>query len=432
MKTSFPFRGLRRFLILWSSQSLSALGSAMTSFALIIWVYQQKGTATSVALLSACTYLPSVLLCFAAGALADRWDKKRMMLVCDLLAALGTVSVALLYCTNSLQIWHLFGINFLISLMNAFQKPASYVATSLLAPKAQYARASGLQSLSGSLISILTPALAAAVLAFGGLEAVLLFDLASFAAAFLTLLFAIELPGIPAADATPSLPFAQSCMEGFQFLREHAALLRLILFFSLINLLAFMGGGGSLLSALILARTGGDQNALGFVMSAVGLGTLVGSILVTLRPVAKSRTRAVFLSCALAFALCDPLLAVGRSASVWVVAAFAGNLPLPSLNANLNTIMRTHVPLSMQGRVFSARDTLQYATVPLGLLIGGIMADRVLEPLLAASLPLQRLLSPLVGNGRGAGLAFMFLVTGLLGCILSLLSLRDPVYDELQ
>jgi MFS family permease len=111
MKKITMFIGLRDFFILWSSQSVSKLGTAMTSFALIIWVYNQKGTASSITILSICTLVPSILFSFVAGTLADRWDKKRIMLFADFLAAMGTVTVLILFRTNTLQIWHLYIIN---------------------------------------------------------------------------------------------------------------------------------------------------------------------------------------------------------------------------------------------------------------------------------------------------------------------------------
>lgn len=162
--------GLRNFLILWSGQAVSSLGSSMTSFALIIWAYQQQGTVMSVSLLAFCSYLPSILFSFLAGAITDRWDKKKIMLVSDSVAACGTLTVLLLYQTGSLAIWHLYAVNFILGFMNAFQIPASTVAVSLLAPKEQYTRVSGLQNFSNSLVTILTPALATAVLSFGRSE----------------------------------------------------------------------------------------------------------------------------------------------------------------------------------------------------------------------------------------------------------------------
>ena len=431
MKYLNSFREMKHFLILWSSQAISSLGSSMTGFALIIWVYEQQGTATSVALLSLFTYLPAILFCFIAGTLADRWDKKKVMLVCDLIAALGTVTVFTLYMTGRLQIWHLYLVNFLISFMNAFQAPASYVATSLLVPKEHYVRAGGLQAFSGSVVSIMTPALATAVLAFAGLRAVFIIDLITFGAAFTTLLFFIKLPPVPAASEEAKPGFWQSCTGGLRFLRDHKILLKIILFFAFINLLAYLTGFG-IMPAMILARTGNDRTILGMVSTALGLGTLTGSLLVTLMKPPKSRTRTVFLACAVSFAICNPGWAIGRTVWVWTAAAFAGNLPLPFLNANLTTIMRTKVPIEMQGRVFAARDTVQYSTVPLGLFLAGFLADYVFEPFMQTGSPFQEAMAFLVGSGKGAGMALMFLITGILGCVTSLLSLRDKSYKVLD
>ena len=108
MKQLHSFHNLRKFIILWLGQSVSALGSAMTNYALIIWAYQQQGTASSIAMLSVCSYLPSVLFCFLAGTIADRWDKKKIMLASDFVAACGTAAVFLLYTTGALRVWHLY------------------------------------------------------------------------------------------------------------------------------------------------------------------------------------------------------------------------------------------------------------------------------------------------------------------------------------
>lgn len=107
----------------------------MTGFALIVWSYRQQGSALSTAMLSVCTYAPYVLLSVFAGALSDRWGRKRTMLVCDTLAALSTVAVMALLATNRLQLWHLYGINAFNGLMNTVQQPAGDVAITLLTPR---------------------------------------------------------------------------------------------------------------------------------------------------------------------------------------------------------------------------------------------------------------------------------------------------------
>ena len=139
-------RELRSFLILWLTQSFSALGSAMTGFALIIWSYQAKGSALTTALLSVCSYGPYVLMSIFAGAISDRLNRKVVMLVCDTFAALSTVVTMVLLRGGHLEIWHLYLLNALNGLMNTVQQPASDVATTLLIPRKYYQMASGMRS----------------------------------------------------------------------------------------------------------------------------------------------------------------------------------------------------------------------------------------------------------------------------------------------
>jgi len=160
------FKQLHSFLLLWGSQTVSQLGTAMTDYAVIIWVYSREGTASSVTLLTVCVFLPTIFFRFLAGGVVDRRNKKHIMLIADLVAACGSLAVLALHSADVLQVWHLYVINFLLSLMNAFQEPASFVAVSLLVPEEHYARAGGLQGFSGAAVSILAPALGALLLAW--------------------------------------------------------------------------------------------------------------------------------------------------------------------------------------------------------------------------------------------------------------------------
>ncbi len=169
-------RELRTFLILWITQSFSALGSAMTNFALVIWSYQQQGSALATSLLAICSYAPYVVLSIFAGALSDRRNKKTTMLLCDCFAALCSIMVLFLLTVGKLQLWHLYLLNTLNGLMNTVQQPASEVSISLLTPQKHYQKVSGMRSLSNSLVTILTPVLATAVLSFTSIQFVILID----------------------------------------------------------------------------------------------------------------------------------------------------------------------------------------------------------------------------------------------------------------
>ena len=423
------FKQLHSFLLLWGSQTVSQLGTAMTDYAVIIWVYSQRGTASSVTLLTVCTFLPTIFFRFLAGSMVDRQNKKRIMLIADLVAACGTLAVFVLHSAEVLQIWHLYVINFLLSLMNAFQEPASFVAVSLLVPKEHYARAGGLQGFSGAAVSILAPALGALLLAAGGLDLVLMIDLATFAVAFLVLLFLIRIPE-PERQATEEEPFSETCLAGIRWLKDHTAILRITLFLAVINFLAKLGNDG-MLSPFILGRTGNNQSVLGMVESFTALGVLAGSLLATTMKPVKKRTRLIFIATGLVFAG-NIFQSLTSRPWLWCAAAFGSYLMAAVMNVNMDILMREKVPMEMQGRVFSAKSTLQNFTIPPALLLGGLLADTVFEPFMGTDLPAQRVLSGLFGTGKGAGIGLMFFAVGLAGMAVSFTRLRKPGYRELD
>lgn len=185
---------LHEFLILWITQAFSSLGSSMTNFALVIWSYQQQGSALSTALLAVCSYAPYVVMSIFAGALSDKWNKKITMLISDSVAAICSIAVMVLLLMGRLEIWHLYVLNGVNGLMNTIQQPAADVA-----------------------ITLLTPILATAALAFWGLQAVIWIDLATFAAAFLTLLCFIKIPQVPREEEQKETVL-QSAFSGLRYL----------------------------------------------------------------------------------------------------------------------------------------------------------------------------------------------------------------------
>ena len=423
------YKQLHSFLLLWGSQTVSQLGTAMTDYAIIIWVYSQRGTASSVTLLTVSTFLPTIFFRFLAGSVVDRKNKKRIMLVADLLAACGTLAVYVLHSAEVLQIWHLYVINFLLSLMNAFQEPASFVAVSMLVPKEYYARAGGLQGFSGAAVSILAPALGALLLACGGLGTVLIVDLATFAVAFLVLLFLIRIPE-QERKKTEEESFSETCLAGIRYLKEHSAILKIILFLAVINFLAKLGNDG-MLSPFVLGRTGNNQAVLGAVQSSVAAGLLAGSLLTTLTKPAKKRIPLIFITTGLIFSG-NIILSLTSQPWLWCAASVWSYLLAAVMNVNLDTLMREKVPLEIQGRVFSAKSTLQNFTIPIALLLGGLLADTVFEPFMTTDSPAQQALSGLFGTGKGAGIGLMFFIIGIAGMLISFTRLRKPVYRELD
>ena len=420
---------LRSYLLLWLTQSFSALGSGMTSFALVLWLYQTSGSALQTALTSVCSYAPYVIMSIFAGALSDRWDKKRTMLVCDLMAALSTVIILVLYKTGRLAPAHLYLLNALNGLMNTVQKPASDVAASLLAPKEYYQKTSGLRSFSSSLTTILTPVLASAVYAFGGMNVVIAFDLFTFMTAFAVLLLFIRIPQPPTA-AEKKEKLLVSARAGLEWLRQNPLILKLIFFLAWINLVA--SAFDAALPAYLLSAANGGETVLGTVRAFAGIATLIGSIIVTLMPKPKDRVRMVCITLMISMSTENFLLAFGHTPLIWCIGSILGWVSIPVMNANLDVIMRTTIPAEMQGRVFSCRNTLQFFTIPLGFVLGGWLIDDCFEPMMARTAA-DGLAARLFGTGKGSGAAAFFLLLGAAGvmvCIWYWIRLRGYHWRE--
>ena len=420
---------LKDFYILWSTQSFSQLGSSLTQFALTLWLYEKTGSALSTAALTICTYAPYVIMSILAGALTDKFDKKKTMLVCDALAAVGTVLVFVLYKTDQLAVWHLYAINALSGLMNTVQQPASEVAYTLVVPKEYYQKTSGLQSLSRSLVSIGSPLIASALYGLAGLDAVIAVDLVTFAAAFLALAFFIRIPEVSFDGKTGKNVLALAA-EGLRFLKANPLVLYVILFMSGVNFIA--SSFDAVLPAMVLPNPRGGNNVLGIVTSCSGIAMVIGSILVTRLPKPKDRVKVIYLTMLFSLGIENFLLAFSREPVVWCIGQVIGWMLVPVMSANQNVIMRNSVPVELQGRVYACRNTLQFFTIPLGLLFGGFMVDQVCEPFMAANRA-NACLTSLFGVGKGSGASLMMFILGLAGVVWCLIfggKLKQYQYRE--
>lgn len=424
IKTSF--KELKYFLILWSTQALSQLGSSMTNYALIVWSYTAEGSALTTALLSVCSYAPYVIMSIFAGSLSDKWNKKITMLVSDTFAAFCTVSILILLKTGKMEIWHLYILNALNGLMNTVQQPASDVAITLLTPEKHYQKVSGMRSFSNALISILTPIIATAVLSFTNLQTIIYIDLFTFCIAFISLAFFVRIPEYKSDKNTDS--FLTLTKSGLTYLKHNRGILDLILFLACINLIASMYNAA--FPAMILSKENGGELALGTVNAFIGAATLIGSIIATLMPAPKSRVRVICNALLISMSTENFFLAFGKTTPLWCIGGVLGWLCIPVMSANMDVLFRERIPVSMQGRVYAARNTFQFFTIPLGYIIGGFLVDKVFEPFMEKNNSV--ILSELFGTGKGSGAAFLFMFLAFAGITVCFVFRKDKNIWKLE
>jgi len=404
--------GMRGFSLVWAGQLVSLLGSGMTQFAITIWAWQETGQATTLALVGFFTFAPSVLLSPLAGALVDRWNRKLVMALSDLGAGIATIAMLALYAAGDLAIWHLYVLGAWTGAFGAFQFPATSAAIATMVRKEHYARASGMWSLADSIATIGAPVLAGLALAVVGIGAVFAIDIVTFVVALVTLaLVPIPQPATSAEGAASRTGLWNESLFGLRYILAKPSLLRLQLIYLGVNLTATFGT--VVTPAMILARTGDDQIALASVQSAFGVGGLVGGLALSLWGGPKRRIHGVLLGLIASGVLGTVPLGLGRSVAAWLPAAFLITAFMPLVNGSNQAIWQSKVAPDVQGKVFAARKVIAQLAVPLATLSAGPLADRWLEPALAADGPWAGALGWMVGTGPGAGMAVMVVFSGV-------------------
>jgi MFS transporter, DHA3 family, macrolide efflux protein len=424
--------GLRTFGIIWCGQLVSLLGTAMTRFALLIWVNQQTGKATPLALLTVFSFGPHVLISPLAGVLIDRMDRRWVMWFADFGAALLTAALLALYTTGDLRIWHLYVAEALTGICEAFQSPAYSAAISTLVPKELYARVSAMRSMAYSVSQVLAPSFAGVLLGWVTLRGIMLIDLATFLVAMLALaVVRIPRPAVTPEDRAARGSAWREAGFGFRYIFQRPGLMGLLLIFLGINLIASLTWF-ALLDPMILARSGKNALSLASVKSALGLGALAGGLAVSVWGGPRRRIHGILAGAAISFLSSDLLLAVGKQTPVWALAGFLGSFFIPFIMSANHSIWQAKVAPGVQGRVFSVQGMLQTATIPVGGLLAGPLADHLFEPAMAANGRLAPLFGWLVGTGPGAGMALMFAGTALLGAGMSLSGYLFPAVRHVE
>lgn len=407
---------MRSFVLLFIGQMISQLGSAMTSFATIIWVYSESGRVLASSMLAICSALPYLIVSMFGGAVADRKSKKKIMIICDTVAAIGSIVILICFLRNHLYIGVLCAVNAVNGFMNAFQQPASKVAVSLLIPRNKYTQIEAIQSFVNSILNILKPVLAAMLLGIGGLGLVLCVDLISFLFAVLTLIFFVKIPEVIKNNEETS--FAQlitSMLDSLLFLKKEKGLFLLLVFYGVLNFVGAISFD-SMYSPLILARTKNNEMILGIVSAAMALGSMTSSIALTFIKEAKNKISAMLVGSTLCL-VGIMLFGMGQNLFWWCAVAFCGCFGMPIYYTYQTVLLREKIPISMQGRIFSLQGMLTQMLSPIGYFLGAILADYVFEPFMQKDGILQSYFSYLVGKGDGAGIGLIFVIAGGLGIV---------------
>jgi MFS family permease len=418
---------VKTFYVLIFTQIFSLIGSRMTGVAIGIKIFADTGSAAPLLIAAFFAELPGMLGNSLTGFIADRFDRRRIILLGDAGQAAATGLLLLSFLTDSFQVWHLYGMMLLMGLFSAIQGPASQASIAMLVPEHLRDRANGIRELGFPLAGVIAPMLAGLLYGPVGVVGVMLVDLLTFGVAF-TVVALIRIPRPAESDEARAQAggWWREALGGWRFLAKRPALLAMVLFLSFIWFL--INGPLEMATPYIISVTGSEQ-WLGLLLSAMSLGAFAGASAIALVGRVAQRMRLIFAGIML-HGLLMMLYGVVREPLLLGIALFAMMFPLPPIGALFATLLQNKTPADLQGRVFGAYGQMGMLFTPLSFLITAALVDNVLEP--AVNTPAWAAVAPLVGGQPGAGMGLLLVLVGALVAGSALLVYAHPAIRALE
>jgi MFS transporter, DHA3 family, macrolide efflux protein len=446
-----PPRGYRRFVILWTGQLLSSLGSGMTAFALGVYVFRLTGTVTGFAAVVLSLFVPSILLRPVGGILADRFDRRRMIIIGDAGAAMGVLFLMLVVAGSPPPLWVLYLGAGVSSACSALQNPAyKALVTDLLTPE-EYSRAGGLVQLAASAQHLLSPLVAGLLMGLAPIVLVLAIDAATFGAAIVAVVATgsviggnrESLPGgstndtaatggaravAPESDAAEAPDGARPDQAGAHASPQPAAdrpapdrpgagwraiagdptVGSVVAIMAVVTF--FVGFLQTLFAPMVLTIT--DAGTLGLIQSVSATGMVATSLVLGVVAI-RHRHGAVLTTGLLAAGLSLVFLGAGTALPAITVSFFLFFAALPLINTSAEVMIRRRVPGDRQGRAWGLIGLVTQTGYIAAYAAAGPLADRVVEPMLMPGGVLAASVGRVIGVGPGRGMGLMILAAGV-------------------
>ncbi|MGN0244484.1 MAG: MFS transporter [Lachnospiraceae bacterium] len=400
----------RKFILLWMGQLISAIGGGLTSFGLGVYVFEKTGSAAGMALVTLLGFLPTLLLSVPAGVLADRYDRRLLMMLGDGFSGIGVLYILVCMMRGEASLIHICIGVFISAVFSSLLDPAYKATVSDLLTEDEYSKASGLISLAGSARYLVSPVIAGILLSVSDVKLLLVIDICTFILTVIST-FAVK-KGIKAGKCLEQISFKESMKDGWNAISKKRGVLLLVMVSSLLTL--FIGVFQILAEPLILSIA--DAKTLGIAETICASGMLVSSLYLGIRGIHGGYVKVLSLSLALA-GVCILGFGILESIVFITLSGFGFFMMLPFANNCLDFLVRTNTPVELQGRVWGIVGFMSQIGYVIAYGCSGILADWIAK-------------CGGISVGRGAGMVISFAGVALVIVSVSILFVREIRFLE--
>ncbi|MBT2760547.1 MFS transporter [Paenibacillus sp. ISL-20] len=409
-----PEKSFKKFLLLWSGQLISTIGNGLTSFGLGIYVFQQTGKASAMALVTLLAFMPSLLLSAFAGVLADRYDRRLLMVLGDSLSAIGLVFILICMLRGEAQLWQICAGVTISSVFSSLLDPAYKATVTDLLTEEQYTRASGFVQVAGSAKFLISPILAGFLLTVTDIKLLLVIDICTFFVTVATTLAVRR--GLVSKTYEHTQSFIHEIKAGWNAVSTNRGVLVLVIMTSVLTF--YLGVIETLSIPMLLTFT--SSSVVGMIETIIASGMLVSSVIIGFLPIQKGYVNILSISL---FGVGVFMMAFGfrEHIALICVSGFLFFAMLPFANTSLDFLVRTNIDNSVQGRAWALIGILSQLGFVVAYALSGVLADYVFTPFLVEGGVLSDSVGKIIGTGLGRGMGFLIIIAGMLLCVTSVI-----------
>jgi diaminobutyrate-2-oxoglutarate transaminase len=425
----------RTFILFWLSETAFLIGGALTSFALGVWVFEQSGSIRQFAYVMLSSAVPALIFLPFAGLLADRFDRRWVIVWCDCSAVLTVLILAYLAASKLLVVEHLYAFGAIFSIVRSLRNPSYRAAVSLIIPTDKLTRANGMFGVTAGFVQIGAPLSSGYLMATWGIEGVIAIELVMVLAGSIMIFSALTrnshaILGSGAEDSQSLLNGIQSSFSGtVDYFKEHSLMLNLVSYILIQK--ALLVFASTMVTPLILSTQ--TSETLGMVIAFGALGGVTGSLFLI---GANVTTRLMFWILTSDIVLAAFLILAGLSSTpaYWSLCAFGAFACGGISEGCAGALWIRKVPKEKLGSVFALIAAGNLIVTCVVMLVGSALVDQVFEPLMMPGAALAESIGAFLGMGKGRGIALLFVLAGSVCALASLVALfhsRVRILDSL-